>query len=158
LLRYYYRDGISCNKNLEKVKEYFLTTAKLSYITRMNSLGNLLDKTNLQWFIWFGRAAINRNSVLFLIKIKEQICNFSSGSRNTNTIFAFGQVLKGYINNEMWKIFRSSYNFDNRIKLLYFLIIIISKSSRYLESYQCLLQSCFRDSKDDCKDDMGFER
>jgi hypothetical protein len=44
----------------------------------MICLSVLLDKTDPQRFVWFGRAAANGDSFAFLNEMSDHICNFGS--------------------------------------------------------------------------------
>jgi TPR repeat protein len=60
-LGYCCRYGIACGVDVERIKENYLIAADLGDVFAMEQFGELLDKDDPQRFVWFGRAASNRN-------------------------------------------------------------------------------------------------
>jgi TPR repeat protein len=115
-LAYCYRDGIGCEKDAERAKEYFLVSAELGFVNAMMSVGELFDKDDAQRFVWFGRAAASYGgSAYFLTEMSNQMRNFSDGTGHANVVFAIGRALKGQVDNEKRTIFGIGYNFDSHI-------------------------------------------
>jgi hypothetical protein len=82
----------------------------------MVSVGRLLNKYDLQRFVWFGRAsAAYGDSFFFLNEMLEQIRNFTDGTGHSKVVFAIGRALKGHINNEKGTIFGNRSRFNARI-------------------------------------------
>jgi TPR repeat protein len=131
-LGYCYRNGIACEKDLERAKENFLVAAELGYVYGMVCVGELLDKNDPQRFVWFGRAAANGEPFSFLKEMRDQIRNFSSGTGLSNVMFVIGRALKGHINNESRTLFGSTWNFDAHI----------GPAKQALQFYEFQLQSC----------------
>jgi hypothetical protein len=100
---------------VERGKENFLIAAELGSVEATIDLGCLVEKTDLQRFVWLEKAAVNGGGWSFLSEIEEQNRNFNSGCGNANVIFAIGRALKGHIDNEKRKIFGDSYSFGAHI-------------------------------------------
>jgi TPR repeat protein len=58
--------GNGCERDLEKARECFQIAAQLGFVSSMRFLGNLLDESYPQRWIWWGRAAVLRDPSLFL--------------------------------------------------------------------------------------------
>jgi TPR repeat protein len=49
-----YARGNGCERDLEKTRECFQIAAQLGFVSSMRFLGNLLDESDPQRWIWFG--------------------------------------------------------------------------------------------------------
>ncbi len=89
-----YRNGIGCEKDVERAKENFLVAAELGYVDSMAWLGELLDKDDPRRFVWLGQAAArNHPPYPFLNEMSDQIRKFiSRGAGNRKAVFAIGRV------------------------------------------------------------------
>jgi hypothetical protein len=81
----------------------------------MVCFGELLDKTDPQRFIWFGRAAAAGHTSFFLIEMVDQFGNFNNGTGHSTIVFAVGRALKGQVDHEKGTIFGDNYSFGARI-------------------------------------------
>ncbi len=59
-LRWCFRDGQGCEKDLDKAKENFLLASELGFVWAMRWLGEFLCKSDPQRWRWWGRAATLR--------------------------------------------------------------------------------------------------
>jgi hypothetical protein len=111
-----FRDGIGCEKDVQRAKENFLEASEVGDVNAMGSLAGLLDKDDPQRVFWFARAAAsNGEYVYFLNEVSDQVRNFGSGTGHAKVVFASGRALKGHIENERRTIFREGFNFDTYI-------------------------------------------
>jgi TPR repeat protein len=60
-----YRDGIGCERDMERVQENFLVAAELGHVRAMVGAGSFLDKSDPQRFVFLGRAAVGGYPVSF---------------------------------------------------------------------------------------------
>jgi hypothetical protein len=107
-----YRNSIGCDENIERAKENFMIASELGYVVAMINSGLMIDKSDPQRFVWFGKAAVKKNAWQFLSEMEEQMQNFASGTVNAKVVFAIGRALKGHIDCEKQSIFGNGHNFD----------------------------------------------
>jgi hypothetical protein len=100
---------------LDKAKEIFLRACELGHVLSMYLLGFLLDESDTQRWVWWGRAAALGNSWYFLSSFAKQVHLFNSGAGNGRVMFAMGRALQGHVNEEARTIFNQRYIFDSRI-------------------------------------------
>jgi TPR repeat protein len=110
-----FRDGEGCEKDLEKAKENFLLASELGYVWAMNHLAELLGESDPQRWRWWGRAAALEESWLFLSNFAKQVELFNACSGSAAAMFAMGQALQGYVNEQARTIFNWNYDFDSWI-------------------------------------------
>jgi TPR repeat protein len=110
-----FRDGDGCEKNLDKAKENLLRASELGHVMGMNYLGELLGESDPQRWRWWGRATALGDDVLFSCSFAKQVKWFDSGYGSAVVMFAIGQALQGYVNEEARTIFSSNLYFDSLI-------------------------------------------
>jgi hypothetical protein len=110
-----HRDGVVCERNVERAKENFLIAAELGHVDAMINFEVFLEKTDPQRFVWLGKVAASWSYKPFLCEMEEQMRNFNSGSGRANVVFVIGRALKGHIDIEKQAIFDSNEEFDTRI-------------------------------------------
>ena len=93
----------------------FLRASELGYVLSMSLLGNLFDESDPQRWRWWGRAAALGDSWNFLDFFSKQVELVNSGSGSGAVMFAIGQALQGYVNEQARTTFNTRYNFDSRI-------------------------------------------
>jgi TPR repeat protein len=108
-----FRDGMGCEKDLDKAKENFLLASELGHVWAMSCLADLFDESDPQRWRWWGRAAALGNSWSFLSKFSRQVELFNSGSGSGAIMFTIGRALQGHVNEEARTIFESEYDFDS---------------------------------------------
>jgi hypothetical protein len=115
-LGWWYQYGNGCEKDEERVKEFYLIAAELGFVKGMVYVGLLLGKFDLQRSAWLGKAAVNGSPLSFLSEMREQLRNFDYGrGGHGNVIFAIGRVLKGRNDYDKRSIFREVIQFDTFI-------------------------------------------
>jgi hypothetical protein len=107
--------GIGCDQDLQKAREFFLVAAQLGHIYSMNAFGRLLDASDPQRWLWWGRAAVLGESRWFLYYFSRSVEKFNSGSGNAASVFQIGKALNGHVSVEHGTIFGLNNKFDNRI-------------------------------------------
>ncbi len=105
-----FRDGIFCEKNLSKAKEYHLIAAELGDVFAAADNGNLLDKSDPARWLWFSRAALSDLPGPFLDSFAKQVERFFSGSGNATVVFLIGRALKRNIDMEKTLLFGFRYD------------------------------------------------
>jgi hypothetical protein len=110
-----FRDGEGCERDLDKAKEAFLVSSKLGEVASMVQLGRLLDESDPQRWLWWGRAACLENAWDLLDSFAKQVELFNSGSASAVVVFAIGRSLHGHVNEESRTIFKEQDRFDSRI-------------------------------------------
>jgi hypothetical protein len=115
LLGRYYRDGIGCQKGMERAKENYLFAAELGRVNAMVCWGVMHDKYDPQQLVWLGRAASSGESGAFLREMRDQIHKFGSGTGLTKVVFVIGRALNGQIDNKERTVFGSYYDFETCI-------------------------------------------
>jgi hypothetical protein len=106
-----FRYGEGCEKDLNRAKESLLWASRLGCVDSMESLGDMLDETDVQRWHWLGQAAGLGNSWLFLRGFGRQVVT----SENATVMFAIGRALQGNVNEEARSIFNDRYDFDSRV-------------------------------------------
>jgi TPR repeat protein len=79
--------GHGCERDLEKAIEYYLIAARLGCVWSMNSLGRLLDESDIQRWVWWGRTATLGFPDPFLDHFSVPVQKFNSGSENGVVVF-----------------------------------------------------------------------
>jgi TPR repeat protein len=111
-----FRDGEGCEKDLDKAKENFLLASELGHVFAMRRLGELMGELDPQRWRWWGRAATHGASLSFLSSFSKQVELFNSGSGSAVVMFAIGQALQGYVNEQARTIFEDEdYDFGSLI-------------------------------------------
>ncbi len=110
---YEYGDG--CKKDLEKAVEWYLVAAQLGCVWSMRKLGEPLDESDPQKWVWWGRAAVLEESAWFLNRFSAVVLKFNSGSGNGASVFQIGKALNGHVSVEKRTIFGKEWSFDDRI-------------------------------------------
>jgi TPR repeat protein len=108
-LGYCYRDGYGCKKDKEVAKRNFFVAAQLGCVAAWEFVGLFLDSSDLQRFVWFGKAAESGRRRSFLTALKEEMHAFNTGTGNAKFVFALGRALRGNIDNEKLLLFGGSY-------------------------------------------------
>ena len=117
LLGYCFQMGIGCEQNIDKAKENFLVAAELGDILGMTQLGCLLDETDSQQWMWWGRAAQKGAAGIFFSSFPAAVRAFKSDSSSAVCVFEIGRALNGRVEVDSRKIFGKSLGFDDRIGL-----------------------------------------
>ncbi len=91
---YCFQYGIGCKKDLERAKANFLVAAELGHVAAMEDFAEILDKDDLQRFVWLGRAAAaaNGDSSIFFNETSDQIRNFNCGAGHAESCLSSGEV------------------------------------------------------------------
>jgi TPR repeat protein len=110
-----YDFGLGCKKDLAKVRECDLIAAQLGFVLSMDVLGGLLDDSDPQRWVWWGRAAVLGNSEFFLGSFSGVVEEFNSGTENGDAVFLIGRALNGHASVEQRTIFGQRWEFDDRI-------------------------------------------
>jgi len=110
-----FRDGLGCEKDLDKAKENFSLASKHGHVWGMDWLGHLLGDSDPQRWRWWGRAAALGASSSFVCNFALQVELFNSGSGSAAVMFAIGRALQGHVNDEARTIFNEGWDFDSLI-------------------------------------------
>jgi hypothetical protein len=111
-----YRYGLGCERSIERAKENYLAAAELGQCASMYYYGLLLDKTDLQRFVWMGRAAPHLGASAFLKETTEQMRNFIGGTGHAIVVLVIGRALKGQIAVDKRLVFGGTYEDDSHIR------------------------------------------
>jgi hypothetical protein len=108
-------DGEGCEQDLDKAKKNFLLAGQLGHVWAMRLLGKLLDESDPQRWLWWGRAAALGKGRFLLSKFANQLESFNAGSGSAAVIFSIGRALQGHVNEEARTICNIFDKFDLRI-------------------------------------------
>jgi TPR repeat protein len=107
--------GDGCEMDVLKAKKNFLRASELGNVWAMDRFGRLLVESDPQRWRWWGRAAAARYAWNFLSDFARQVALFNSGHGNVAVVFAIGNALRGYVDEEGRTIFAHDEEFDSRI-------------------------------------------
>jgi TPR repeat protein len=110
-----YEFSIGCEKDLNKARECYLVAAQLFFVWSMTNIARLLDESDLERWVWWGRTCEPGFPNSLLNNFSAVVLNFNSGSGNGAAVFQIGKALNGQVNVEKRAIFSISDDFDNRI-------------------------------------------
>ncbi len=110
-----FRKGVGCKKDSILAKENFLIAAEVGHVWAADDYSLLLDESDPECWLWWGRAALRGWPDSFLDYFSKQVEQFFSGSGNATIVFLIGHVLKGNIDMEKKQIFGGRFNFDSVI-------------------------------------------
>jgi TPR repeat protein len=97
-----YKWGYGCEKNPEKAKTYFLTSAELGSVGALVQVGEMFDGSDPQRFVWLGKAAVRGDGGSFEIKLIGAMQHFKE---SPHVIFVIGRILKGQIDDAKPSLF-----------------------------------------------------
>jgi hypothetical protein len=104
---------------VQSAKENFLAAAELGEFAGMYYYGLLLDKTDLQRFVWLGRAAPHLGGSNFFGEVNGQMRNFMAGTGSAKVVLVIGRALKGQIAVDKRLVFGTiTYEYDSHIRLV----------------------------------------
>jgi hypothetical protein len=104
---------------VQSAKENFLAAAELGEFAGMYYYGLLLDKTDLQRFVWLGRAAPHLGGSNFFGEVNGQMRNFMAGTGSAKVVLVIGRALKGQIAVDKRLVFgTTTYEYDSHIRLV----------------------------------------
>lgn len=101
-----FKNGASCEKNLQLSKEYFMNAAVRGHVDAMVEYGRTFDWTDPRRWYWCAKAASRGRMGNLLVHLK---IDSSCGSA---VMIAAGEVLKDHIDKEKGEIFGSKYYID----------------------------------------------
>jgi hypothetical protein len=108
-----YQFGTGCEGDLEKARELYFIAAQLGFVCSMRSLGALLDESDRQRWLWWGRAAVLGDALWYLCSFSDVVEKFNSVSANCAVVFHIGQTLNEHVSVEKRTIFGNRYDFNN---------------------------------------------
>ncbi len=101
-----YERSLGCEGDLVKAKECYFMAATLGHVDSVVCHGCLLDKKDVQRYVWLGRGAAKRSSSIFLSEMAEIMRLFESNvGVDLKIVFAIGRALNGCVNVEKREIF-----------------------------------------------------
>jgi hypothetical protein len=160
-----YSCGIGMSADLEKGRDAYLVAAQLGHVLSMDFYGRLLDKNDMQRYVWLGKAGCKGLAVNFLIEMEAQVEHFSFGGENASHVFAIGRALKGHIDERNRQIFGDNSFFNRRIlsanRALQFYKAQLRGAREAVDTWtHCLKKTwhCKGCEAVDCKLSLGFER
>ena len=111
-----FRLGIGCDRELNLEKENYLIAAEFGHVFAAHDYGRLLDNSDPDRWIWWGRAALRGLPKQFLACFSEQVERFFSGAGNTTVVFLIGRALNSNVNLEKKTIFGNVCRTDSRFR------------------------------------------
>jgi hypothetical protein len=132
-----YENGDVCERNLEKARECHVIGSQLGLVVSMIGLAALLDGSDPQRWVWWGRAAVLGLPIWFLHRFVSEVQKFNSGSGNRSVVFLIEKALNGHVSVEKRTVFGVNY-YDFSFGQL------IGPANLAISFYKSQLSSCRR--------------